>query len=60
MAVNARVLFNANPKKFIDAAKGKTFEEFIDFLHKQPNFSVMVFMDYADKKLLYDLAKGGK
>ena len=54
--VNADMLFRANPQKFRDVAKGKTFEEFIDYLHKQENFQVMVFMDYADKKRLYQLA----
>ena len=58
--VDARILFNANPQKFIDAAKDRTFEEFIDYLHKQPNFSVMVYMDLNDKKELYRLAKESK
>lgn len=54
--VNADVLFRVNPNKFREVAKGRTFDEFIDYLHKQENFSVMVYMDYADKKRLYELA----
>ena len=56
--VDARILFRANPDKFREAAKGRTFDEFIDYLHKQPNFSVMVYMDLKDKQELYKLAKG--
>lgn len=57
--VDARILFNANRQKFIDAAKNRTFDEFIDYLHKQENFSVMIYMDLADKKELYRLATEG-
>ena len=39
--------------------KDRTFDEFIDYLHKQENFSVMVYMDLNDKKELYRLAKEG-
>ena len=55
--VDARILFRANPNKFREVAKGRTFEEFIDYLHKQENFSVMVYLDLQDKKELYRLAK---
>jgi len=55
--VDANILFRANPQKFREAAKRRTFEEFIDYLHKQENFSVMVYMDLNDKKKLYELAK---
>ena len=54
--VDVRILFTVHPQKFRDAAKGRTFDEFIDYLHKQENFSVMVYMDLADKKELYRLA----
>lgn len=55
--VDAKTLFRANPNKLREVAKDKTFDEFIDYLHKQPNFSVMVYMDLADKKELYRLAR---
>jgi len=55
----ARTLFNANPNKFIETAKDKSFDEFIDYLHKQDNFKVMVYMDFNDKIELYKLAKEG-
>ena len=56
--MDVRLLFNANPSKFREVAKDKTFEEFIDYLHKQPNFQVMVYMGLEEKKELYRLAKG--
>ena len=55
--VDAKTLFRANPSKFREVVKDKTFDEFIDYLHKQPNFQVMVYMDLADKKELYRLAR---
>lgn len=55
--VDANILFRANPSKFREVAKGRTFDEFIDYLHKQENFQVMVYMDLKDKKELYRLAK---
>lgn len=57
MSVNASILFRANPQKFREVAKNRTFDEFIDYLHKQENFSIMIYMDLADKKELYRLAK---
>ena len=58
MTMDVRTLFYANPTKFREVAKGRTFEEFIDYLHKQENFMIMVWMDLEDKKRLYKLAKG--
>ena len=52
----ARELFNLNPQKFRDTAKGKSCDEFIDYLEKQPNFRIMESLSRWDKEELYRLA----
>lgn len=55
--MDVKVLFRANPSRFKEAAKGKSYNEFISYLESQPNFKIMEFMSELDKRTLYDLAK---
>ncbi|MGM9969830.1 MAG: hypothetical protein ACI35S_05475 [Anaeroplasma sp.] len=55
--MDIRMLFNCNPNKFRDAAKDRSFEEFIKYLEEQPNFKVIEYFSEDDKRELYCLAK---
>ena len=56
----AQQLYNVNPSKFNETAKGKTYEEFVKYLEEQPNFQVINIMRESEKLELYLLALGGK
>ena len=56
----AERLYLINPTKLSEAAKGKTYEQFIGFLQAQPNFQIIYMMTELDKKQLYTLSIGGK
>lgn len=52
----AQTLFNANPSKFRETAKGRTYEQFIAYLQSQPNFKIIYMMSEGDKRELYRLS----
>ena len=54
--MDVRMLFNCNPSKFREVAKDKSYEEFIAYLEKQPNFKVIEYFSEQDKRELYRLA----
>lgn len=54
--VNVRLLFNINPEKFRETAKGKTFDEFIEYLHEQGTFEIINYMTDSERKELYTLS----
>lgn len=56
----AQTLFRVNPDKFIETAKGKTYDEFVEFLKAQPNFQIIFTMNREERHELYNLAIGGK
>lgn len=57
--INVGVLYRVNPQKFIDTAKGRSYEEFINYLENQPNFKIIFKMTEKEKKTLYQMAKLG-
>ena len=56
MAVNVNTLFKINPDKFIDTAKGKTYEEFCEYLKSTGTFGIIDFMSEKEKRELYELS----
>ena len=54
--MDVKLLFNANPNKFRELAKGKTYEQFIAHLQEQNNFTVIFIMNEQEKKALYSMA----
>lgn len=54
--INVRILFNANPKKFKETAKGKTYNEFISYLESVDNFDIIRLMTEKEKRELYTLS----
>lgn len=54
--VNVRLLFNINPEKLRESAKGKTYDEFIAFLHSQENFTIINYMTDSEREELYKLS----
>lgn len=57
--INVEVLFKVNPRKFIDLANDKTYEQFIAYLQEQPNFKIIFKMTENEKKALYRMATKG-
>lgn len=55
--MDIKMLFNCNPHKFKEAAKDKTYEEFIKYLEEQPNFKIIEYFSEQDKRELYCLAR---
>lgn len=55
--MDVKMLYKANPRKFQEVAKGKTYEQFVSYLRDQPNFKVINLMSEAEKRALYAAAK---
>ena len=54
--MDIRGLFNCNPNKFREAAKDKTYEEFITYLEQESDFKINDYFSEQEKKELYRLA----
>lgn len=55
--MDVKMLYSVNPGKFQEAAKNRTYEQFVEYLQDQPNFTVINLMSEAEKKALYTAAK---